>query len=257
MSSLATKYRNLSITLRLIIINVAVLFTVYIVAFVTSITGARVDIATHALDLPAGIGFIYRPWSIVTYMFTHTDVIHCLFNMLWLYWFGSLCESLTSPRRTLLIYLAGGIGGAATFVIASLIWPYSIGGFLEGASAAVMAIVAAVACTSPDMKLNLLFLGRMKIKWIAIATVVIFAIGLTGSNAGAHIAHLGGITAGAAIALIYRARRPRYNHMTTKQLNEIDARAELDRLLDKVRRSGYNSLTVMERRRLIELSHKV
>lgn len=257
MSSLITRYRNLSIPLRLIVINVAILLIIHIVAFTTSITGTRLDLATMFLDLPSGLGFLLRPWAAITYMFTHTDIMHCLFNMLWLYWFGRLCEDLSTPRHTVILYLTGGIGGALAFIIASMLWPYNIGGFLEGASAAVMAIVASVACTSPDMKLNLLFLGSVKIKWIALATVVIFALGLTGSNAGAHVAHLGGIAVGVSAALIKRARRPRYNHMSTKQLNDLDARAELDRLLDKVRRSGYNSLTVMERKRLIDLSHKV
>ena len=257
MHSLKNIYRNTSIPLRLIIINVAVLLTIYTVAFVTSVTGARIDIATLFLDLPSGFGFMYHPWTAITYMFTHTDIMHCLFNMLWLYWFGRLCEDLSSPRHTVTVYLAGGVGGAITFVTASLIWPYNIGGYLEGASAAVMAIVASAACTSPNMKLNLLFLGSVRIKWIALVTVIIFALGLIGNNAGAHAAHLGGIAVGAITALIGRTRRPRYNQMSAKQLNDLEARAELDRLLDKVRRSGYNSLTAMERSRLVDLSHRV
>lgn len=249
--------RTIDASLRLIIINIAVLVTIATVSFITSLTSSQFNMATEVLDLPSGLGVLMRPWSIITYMFTHTDVWHCVFNMIWLYWFGRLYEQFTSGRRTTLLYLAGGIGGALLYITGSILWPAASGRYLEGASGAVMAIVAATACTAPNLKLNLLFLGSIKIKWVALATLVIFGLGLTGSNAGAHLAHIGGLATGAIWALIARARRPRYNKMSTSRLSETDARAELDRLLDKVRRSGYSSLTAMERRRLVELSHNI
>jgi len=244
-------------TLVLVIINISVLITIATVSFMTMIAGDTVNLATGMLDLPAGWDISIRPWSIITYMFVHTDVWHCIFNMLWLYWFGRLYEGFTSGRRLMSLYLYGGIAGGLAYISVSILSPHTTGSYLEGASAAIMAIVAAVACTAPNLKLNMLFLGNIRIKWIALATLVIFGLGLTGNSAGAHIAHIGGLATGAILALVARARRPRYDKMPTGKLSESDARAELDRLLDKVRRSGYGSLTADERRLLVELSHNV
>ncbi len=120
-----------------------------------------------------------------------------------------------------------------------------------------MGIVTATAFLAPDYKLHLFLFGAVRLKWIAIVTIAIFALGLTGSNAGAHIAHFGGVAAGAvyALALRYRTRRPR--NADTSYISETDARRELDALLDKVRRSGYGSLTRAEQRRLFELSRHI
>ena len=241
----------------LIVINAAVFITVAVVSFATSLGGESVNIASSALDLPSGMGVIERPWAPITYMFTHTDVWHCLFNMLWLYWFGRLYEQFTSGRRVVMLYLAGGLGGALFFIVASLLWPFRMAGLLEGASAAVMAIVAAMACTAPNLKLNMLFLGQVKIVWVALITLAIFALGLTGSGAASHVAHLGGVAVGVVWALVMRLRRRHYNKVSVRTIRDLDARAELDHLLDKVRRSGYTSLTAMERRRLMDLSKKV
>ncbi|MCM1449420.1 MAG: rhomboid family intramembrane serine protease [Clostridiales bacterium] len=256
MASFSYIYRRMDVTLRVIVVNAIVMVTVIVTSFITGLLGESINLATGMLDLPAGLAVITRPWSPFTYMFTQTDVMHCLFNMLWLYCFGRIYGQLASPRRLFLTYVAGGLAGAVLFTATSLIIP---GNFfmLEGSSAAVMAIVAATAFTAPNVSLNFFLLGRVKIKWIAIATVVIFAVGLTGNNIGAHMAHLGGLAAGSLLALMARVRGRRYASISQQHMSEADARAELDRLLDKVRNSGYKSLTANERRRLIDLSNKV
>lgn len=257
MLRLLNSLKSSNVTLRLILINVAVMIAVAIVTFITSLSGNTVNLATSYLDLPAAIGLFVRPWSLITYMFTHTDVWHCVFNMIWLYWLGRICEELISGRRLLLLYIVGGIGGGLTFITGSLIWPSTTSFFLEGASASIMAVMAMLACSVPNMRLNMLFLGMIKIKWIALAILIIYGLGLTGSNMSAHLAHLGGLATGAIWALTSRLFRPRYNKIPTRRLSESEARAELDSLLDKVRQSGYASLSSYERRRLVELSHNV
>lgn len=247
----------MNVTLRLVALNAAVTVTVIVTAFATGLAGDSVNLATGMLDMPGGLAVITRPWSPFTYMFTQTNVMHCLFNMLWLYCFGRIYGEFVSPRRLFLTYLSGGLGGALLFSAVSLLAGQHGFTMLEGSSAAVMAIVAATAFTAPDVRLNLFLLGRVKIKWIALATVIIFAVGLTGSNACAHVAHLGGLVTGALLALSWRHGRRRYDAISRQTISEADARAELDRLLDKVRDSGYKSLTANERRRLIDLSNKV
>ena len=67
---------------------------------------------------------LYRPWTIITYMFTHFDFLHILFNMLWLYWFGGLFLTFFSERQLGGLYLLGGIAGAVLFLVAYNIFPY-------------------------------------------------------------------------------------------------------------------------------------
>lgn len=244
--------------LLLVAVNVAVLVVLTLISFVTRLNGHEVYGAAW-LDLPAGLHFVERPWTLLTYMFTQTDIWHAVFNMLWLYWFGLMYQNLTSPWRLIKLYIAAGLCGALCYIAGSELWPDACGAWLEGASAAVMGVVTATACLIPDYRMYLFLLGPVKIKWIAIVTIAIFAAGLTGSNAGAHIAHLGGVAAGAAWVYLPRlkSRGKKAAPAGHCRGSELDARAELDAILDKVRRSGYGSLTADERRRLLELSKRV
>lgn len=243
--------------LLLVIVNVTVLAGLTLISFVTRINGHEVYPAAW-LDVPPGTLLLNRPWTPLTYMFTQTDIWHAIFNMLWLYWFGLIYQNLTTPRKTVGLYIASGLAGAAVYIIGSIVWPRTGGAGLEGASAAVMGVVTATACMVPDFKIRLFILGPVKIKWIAIVTIAIFAIGLSGNNAGAHLAHFGGVAMGATLVLIPRFKSRSHRTVATPNgLSDADARALLDSLLDKVRRSGYGSLSREERRQLVELSKKV
>lgn len=256
-SVIYSKKSLISTPLWLVIVNGAVLLVGVLTAFFTGLAGHRLNIATAFLDLPAGGAFLLRPWSPVTYMFTQTDVLHCLFNMLWLYWFGSLWMKFSSSRRLVWLYIVSGLGGALTFIILTLAGDGHPGLYLEGASAAVLGIVTATAIMIPDFKLNLMLLGFVRLKWIAVATVILYILGGAGLSNAATWAHLGGVIAGAAYALWLKYVRLRPQITDRRSLTEAEARAELDSLLDKVRTSGYGSLTANERRRLFELSHRV
>ena len=102
---------------------------------------------------------LYRPWTIITYMFTHFDFLHILFNMLWLYWFGGLFLTFFSERQLGGLYLLGGIAGAVLFLVAYNIFPYfrtvAAYSYLMGASASVMAIVFAVSFYRKDLEIGL------------------------------------------------------------------------------------------------------
>lgn len=249
---------NTTRELRLILVNAVIFLTLTIVGITSKLIGNHIDIATQYLDMPTDLqSLLTRPWTLMTYMFTHTDVWHCVFNMMWLYWFGAMYSRVGAGRNILYTYIAGGVGGALLSIAAHLMWPTLNADYLEGASAAVMAIVAAVACSAPNMPVNLMLLGRVKVKWIALVTLVIFACGLTGSTPGSHLAHLGGMATGALCTLIARYYHRRHPSPAPHTLTTSQARAELDRLLSKVKQSGYSSLTAAERQRLIELSHQV
>ena len=115
-------------------------------------------------------------------------------------------HQIFGTRRFVGLYFLGGIGGALLYMLAYNVLPLfsSTEGLLLGASASVLAIVAATAVRQPDYKVGLLFFGQISLKWIAIVTIFIDVISIGSSNAGGHIAHLGGALVGAAFALADR-----------------------------------------------------
>ncbi|MDE6498725.1 MAG: rhomboid family intramembrane serine protease [Muribaculaceae bacterium] len=203
-----------------------------------------------ALALPsAPQGLLVRPWSPLTYMFVQTDFFHLLFNMLWLVCFGRLLMLARGARTLLWTYVGGGVAGAVVFILAGMIFPAFGGGSLIGSSAAVLAVAVAAAFAVPDLELPLWLIGSVKVKWIVAVMCVLFCAGFTGPMT-ANSAHIGG-AAYAALAAIWHKRgkcRPRKTD---------DEAAELDRLLDKVKRSGYDSLSRRDKERLFNLSHRV
>ena len=188
-------------------VNVAVFVIVRVLALVCLLFAVDAMPAIELLEMPSNpVKFLHQPWSVISYMFLHYDVMHILFNMLWLYWFGAMFHQIFGTRRFVGLYFLGGIGGALLYMLAYNVLPLfsSTEGLLLGASASVLAIVAATAVRQPDYKVGLLFFGQISLKWIAIVTIFIDVISIGSSNAGGHIAHLGGALVGAAFALADR-----------------------------------------------------
>lgn len=188
-------------------VNVAVFVIVRVLALVCLLFAVDAMPAIELLEMPSNpVKFLHQPWSVISYMFLHYDVMHILFNMLWLYWFGAMFHQIFGTRRFVGLYFLGGIGGALLYMLAYNVLPLfsSTEGLLLGASASVLAIVAATAVRQPDYKVGLLFFGQISLKWIAIVTIFIDVISIGSSNAGGHIAHLGGALTGAAFALADR-----------------------------------------------------
>lgn len=230
---------------------------------------------------------LFRPWTVITYMFTHFDFLHILFNMLWLYWFGGLFLSFFNERQLGGLYLLGGIAGAVLFMLAYNIFPYfqtvASSSYLMGASASVMAIVFAVSFYRKNLEIGLFLIGRIKLIYLALFTFVIDLLAITSNNAGGHIAHIGGAFFGILFAMqiqkgkdltapMNRAidwvvnlgkRKPKMK-VTYKRAEtdyEYNARknrqsADLDAILDKLKRSGYESLSADEKRQLFDASKK-
>lgn len=183
------------------------------------------------------------PWTVISYAFTQADLLHLLFNMLWLYAFGRLLLVRRTGRDLMLLYLAGALCGALLY----LIFSSPAAGPLIGSSAAVISVAVAVAFIMPDTELYLPLLGMTKVKWIVGVVTLIFLIGLSAPNAGGNLAHLGGVITGATGGLI----------ICRKSAPGSDSRAhtaEYDALKARIRSSGYESLSAKEKRRFFELS---
>lgn len=231
--------------------------------------------------------FLTQPWSLLTYMFLHFDVLHILFNLLWLYWFGKLFVNYFDSRRLCGVYLLGGMFGALLFLAAYNLFPYYTSSmydsYLLGASASVMAVVFGVSFYAKEEEVMLFLFGRIKIYYLALLTLLLDLLSITSGNAGGHLAHIGGALFGIWFAVQMRkgkdltrpfnrlmdklvdmfSRKPKmkvtYKRTETDyEYNERKQRemADIDRILDKLKKSGYQSLSSEEKKQLFDASKK-
>jgi membrane associated rhomboid family serine protease len=213
-------------------------------------------------------------WTPVTYMFMHAGIFHILFNMLWLYWFGQIFEEYLGNKRTIGLYILGGLTGALFFVAAYNIFPLFstlvTDSTVVGASASVMAVIVATATLLPDYSISLILIGPVKLKWIALFYVVIDFLSIAGPNAGGEFAHLGGALFGfiyikqlqrgrdwiGAITGIFRSRSKMKVAAKNSDKNQSGKprQEEIDRILDKISQTGYDSLNKQEKEILFRAS---
>lgn len=273
---------------RLLIINLVVMLLVSFVRLVAAlyqIPDALIldGYVMEYLAVPADIHFLlWRVWTVVTYMFLHVDFFHILFNMLWFYWFGKIFLEYFDQRFLMINYLAGGAAGVVMYLFFyntfPLFDPMVADSRLLGASAAVMAVVAAVAFYVPDYSVQLFLFGRIKVFYIALALFIIDFFMITGNNAGGHLAHIGGALWGYLFVRLYtkgyrfRLRRmnlgfskPKMNKTYSSgrpvsdeeyRRRKIEEQEQIDNILDKIKLSGYNSLTAKEKELLFRASNK-
>lgn len=279
-------FKQKDILSQLIIINVAVFLPVRLMEVFLTLFQIEEWSIIRYLQLPASfIQLIKEPWTFISYMFTHYDFLHIIFNMLWLYWFGKIFLMFFNSKQLLGTYLLGGLAGALFFLLSFNIFPYFSNvvdsSRLMGASAAVMAIVFAASFYKKDFRINLLFIGSIKIYYVALASLFIDLLAITSSNAGGHLAHIGGALFGIWYAAAYQRgidltkrlnksmdvfvnlfkKKPvmkvsyhrresdyQYNDLKNKE-NEA-----IDEILDKIKKSGYNSLSKEEKKRLFDAS---
>ncbi|MDR2887226.1 MAG: rhomboid family intramembrane serine protease [Bacteroidales bacterium] len=273
--------RGSSLT-KLIYINLGVFIAISFAAIAGFLfTNPLIDENTvRFLAVPASLpGLAMRPWTLITYMFLHKDIWHILFNMLWLYWFGTIFLQMLDQRKLVSVYLTGGICGAALYILSFNIFPAFAGIVSEsvaiGASASVMAVVVAIAAYTPDYPINLLLLGRVKIKYMALAILVLTSFMDFQVNSGGKLAHIGGAIFGYVYAMKLRQgsdlgkwtnavidwcatllkprkkmkvtyRRPPANDHEYNKV-KADRQAEINAILDKISKGGYDSLTREEK----------
>ncbi len=273
---------------KLIYINLGVFIAVNLVK-VLMMLGGNIDAFSLLpwLQLPSNpVSLALHPWTLITYMFTHEGVLHILFNLLVFYWFGIIFLQFFSQKQLLSTYLWGGVAGGILYVLAYNTIPAFAAvrytSALIGASASIMAIVFAAAAYAPNYTVYLMFFGPVKLKYIALGYVVIDIISIAGTNAGGHIAHIGGAVAGYLIAQKMKQSRasnlglgwaegvfsifsPRKTKMkvvhrrplTDLEYNQIKAEHQkhIDKILDKINKTGYSSLTKEEREELFKMSN--
>ena len=276
--------------IKLIYINVAVFILITIVAVIGFLLNNTIisEKTLELLSVPASLKVLLtRPWTLITYMFTHQEVLHILFNMLWLYWFGRIFLEYLDERKLVAVYLLGGICGALVYIISFNVFPAFTSVVADsaaiGASASVMAIVVAIAVYVPDYTVQLFLFGRIKIKYMALAIFILTSVMDFSVNSGGKLAHIGGAFFGyfyiislkqgkdigkgfnKIIDFFVTMFKPRKNLKVTHkkvateyEYNKIKAEHQkrINLILDKISKGGYDSLTKEEKEALFNESQK-
>lgn len=280
-------FRNGNAVIRLIYINIAVFLVVKLVAIVLQLFNLSSFSLITYLAMPAEItAFLRHIWTLITYMFLHEGIFHLFFNMLCLYWFGKIAMTYLSGKQLVSLYVFGGIVAGLFYLLCYNIFPFYesmvVSSLLLGASGAIMAIIVAAALLAPNMEIALMFVGNIKLKWVAIVTILISLFGITSSNGGGELAHIGGALAGYIFVVLLRngnditsyvnkvlnvfanifrkkktKKQPKFHYskpMSDGDYNKAKAQknADIDAILDKIKRSGYDSLNDEERKKLFK-----
>ncbi len=283
-NNLKETFKRGSMMIKLVFINVGVFIALYIVSiFFKS--------AADWLSVPGDFHtLLYRPWTLITYMFIHEGFMHLLMNMLWLWWFGKLFLMYFNDKQLAAVYLLGGFTGAFFHLGINYLLPVGQQAMILGASAAVMSVVFAVVAYKPDFIINLLFIGPVKIKYVGLFALAFDVLGLLGNLKGgfiasdgvAHIAHIGGSAFGLWFGLSMKKGKDitrSFNNFLNNLIaffstnnnsrrkmkvsykdkfsvpkddwdynqNKASKQKETDRILEKISKKGYGSLTKQEK----------
>jgi membrane associated rhomboid family serine protease len=289
LDQLKWNFRNGSVISRLIIINVAVFLFINIYKLTGFLFSFNAINPLIWISVPASFGeLLLKPWTLITYMFVHEDFFHILVNMITLYFAGTLYSDYLGANRILTCYFGGGILGALFYMLCYNIFPafteHIYGSILFGASASVMAILVAATVYVPNFVVNLMLFGPVKLKYITIVYVVLDFINIRSGNAGGHLSHIGGALFGylfcvqlkrgsdwsagfnrvfngignlfkrrSHLKVAYKKKRS----VSDEEYNagKVATQRKVDAILDKISKSGYESLTKEEKETLFKISN--
>ena len=291
-NDIKNSFRNNNYLTIIIIVNVGIYILQNIITALTG--GAGYEFILEWFGISADLKKSgLRFWSYFTYMFFHSnrDIFHVIFNMLWLYWIGRIFAEIYGNKRFLNLYLIGGVFAGIFFALTALILQ-AIGSnfipaeaFLIGASGGVMAIIVGTATLQPDYEMQLFILGRVKLKYIALGSFILTTVLDFNLNTGGKLAHLGGalfgfiygqnlkltgkeitypinqffgkitglISGKQKMRVVYK-KPDTQSAQTSEDLSKKEIQRKTDEILDKINKSGYNSLTREEKDFLTKVS---
>ncbi len=240
----------------------------------------------YYLELPTKpIDILHRPWTPITYMFLHFGFLHIIFNLLVLFWFGRIFLKYLNNKQLLTTYILGGLMGGLVYVISYNVFPGLGQGLVLGASGSIMAIVIAISFYHPDFEIYIPIIGQTKLKHVAIFYIVLDVLMIASDNAGGHITHLGGALYGYlfamqlkrgkdlgkgfsnimdSVATLFKPKpklkvsyKSNAKVMDDFEYNKSKAETQkvVDQILDKIAKSGYDSLTKKEKEILFKMGN--
>jgi len=292
-NDLKHQFKTGTALIKLIFINVAVFVLVHLITllifFFTKVSDT--EIVLYWMALPADFNqLILKPWTIISYMFLHEGFLHIAFNMLILYFGGQIFLQFLDAKKLIGTYILGGITGGLLYILTYNIFPVFnevvSKNIILGASASAMAILIAVAAYVPNYTIKLIFIGGIKIKYIALFFLIKDLVSIPLVNSGGHLSHLGGALFG--FIFIYQLKKGKditlgfskwlnyLKHLFSSQKNmrvvykkpgktktdeefnkqKIIHQKKVDAILDKIAKSGYDSLSKDEKAFLFDASKK-
>lgn len=279
--NLKYQFSRLSVAEKLIAINVAVFIVERLATFLLQLSSNSI---VQWFELPKDFfDFLLQPWSIITYSFFHGGFGHLFWNMLLIYFVGRIFLNLFDAKRFLNVYLLGVIMGGLFFILGYNIFPafFNVNAYLIGASAGASAILIFICAYIPNQEVRLIFFN-VKLWYIGAFVVLMDLIQLPASgNAGGHLAHLGGALLGywyarqlvngtdigagfsrfldamvnlfkrserkGPLKTVYNSKKGRSATSTKAQYDKQSNQKKIDAILDKISKSGYESLSKTEK----------
>jgi membrane associated rhomboid family serine protease len=271
------KFNNFNAFEKIIVINIII----FIIGQLIAVFG-RTSNSLSYLSLPADFfSFLLKPWTLLTYGFTHYGFFHILFNLLILYFISRMLLNLFRPKMALNIYFLGIIVGGLAFLFVYNVVPSAFlinATTVVGASAGIRALMIFLGVYMAETEVRI-FMFNVKLKYIAIALVVMDVLGLFTWNQGGNVAHLGGALLGYFYAIKLKQGKdigsgferamdtvvswfqPKSNLKTVhrnkskskiagktkEEFNSFNNQKKIDLILDKISKSGYESLTAEEK----------
>jgi membrane associated rhomboid family serine protease len=279
-NKIKNEFLNANILYKLIYINVAIYLILEITKVIINIFLIDINFNNDKFLLSDTKQLISQPWSLLTYIFFHDNIFHLLFTTIWLHFGGKLFLQYFSERQFITTYFLGGISGGLLYIISIKYLPsiellHSINelGPLIGSSGAVLAILIAITTHIPNYNLKIPLMGFIRIKYIAYFLLLSSILGIDGSNGGGNTAHIGGAIFGFLyIKLQTNTKRSKknnksfikyliniftsFNSKKSVKENKKNNQKAIDIVLEKISKSGYNSLNKDEKDLLFKASKK-
>ena len=271
-NTLKNKYRTGTIIEKLIYLNIAVFMLTLLITVFQGLYKGEQNFLVEWFSLDNNLdAFLTKPWSIISYGFLHADFIHLIFNMITLYFIGNLFIQYFTEKQALTFYILGTLFGGFLYVISQNYFPLfeGINTTLVGASAGISAIFIGIATYMPHYQIKIRFIGFIKFWHLAAIWLAFDVVGLIGTNAGGSFSHLGGSLFGylyvqqasnkkTNISTIFssffkRKEKPlKTVHKSAKRKqktvkNSNQNQEKIDVILDKISKSGYDTLTKTEK----------
>lgn len=258
-----------------IYINLGVFLVAFLVNTLVFLNGNQSNFIVDFFALSKeSTQYLYKPYTFITYGFLHIDFIHILFNLITLYYLGNLFLNFFSSKNFITYYLFGSIFGGVFFILSYNYFPVfkNSNGVLLGASAGISALLVGLATYVPNYEINLRFIGYVKIWILTLVFLVLTIILIPNGNAGGQIAHLGGALMGFLLTIffsfnksnskkrnsnlkvIYKNKEKSIEFGLTVHQKQMIKQRKIDGILDKISKSGYDSLSKEERDFLAQAS---
>ena len=271
LNTLKYRFKNAGIVEQLIYVNLAIYLLVFMTNTLSFLFQLNNNFIVEWFSLPANFDdFLSKPWTIITYGFLHTGFIHILSNLFTLFYIGHFFKQYFTSKQLLNFYLLGTLFGGIIFLMSYNYFPglqrIADSSVLLGASAGISAIFIGSATYMPNYELKIPLIGYVKLWKLAAIWVAIDVLQIPAGNAGGHLAHIGGALFGflyvmkasifESIKKIFKKKEKPLKtvYKSGKKLSKLKTTSEktinqqeVDTVLDKISKSGYDTLTQSEK----------